>query len=486
MKLIKILFSLILLINTFIVIANEQRDTIIDKNSTLELEFVFEIFECGISVYHHPTNNESSILSYNSSLDTAIYKYTPDIDFVGIDTVVFLTGCGSSPENTITDTIEYLIKVSEGKQMIFYYNETQCADKWQTGQNSTINEKRAALSIFLDQRGICFDTIRISSVYGLGEDCESCGCLSGDRYYLTAADYFLNQLSEINFKIYTDSLQNPKNLSLSYIETQCSDPWYGQLEYKTAPSPETRLYELAQYLESVDISFIALEIQLVVDLDLVEFCSACNCGTGYKYKIVADSSYANKIKSLGFKSECLPSAGFTYSILLSYPIQIDLISTAQGSDSIIWKGISNYSLNDTILGIGNKIRLKNPYDLVVLAVDCMDAPCPSTVDITQIVYNSCGVDSITIPVPVENYTSLIEKKHENLFCYPNPTNGYLKLGGFENQKDLSLQILDFSGKKLVGRPLYEREIQLNLPDGIYLLTIFEKNNLIFKRKIIVE
>jgi len=105
------------------VLNKEQRDTIIVKNSTLTLEFVFEIFECGINVFKHPENQSISQLDYNIGLDTAIYTYKPKLDFVGIDTVVFLTDCGSTPDNMYFEIIEYLIQVTDFTKINNFMND---------------------------------------------------------------------------------------------------------------------------------------------------------------------------------------------------------------------------------------------------------------------------------------------------------------------------------------------------------------------------
>ena len=75
--------------------------------------FDFPIFECGINVFEHPTHYSTSKLTYNGSLDTATYLYSPLRDFTGTDTVVFLTGCGYPPDYNSIKTIEYLIHVFE-------------------------------------------------------------------------------------------------------------------------------------------------------------------------------------------------------------------------------------------------------------------------------------------------------------------------------------------------------------------------------------
>ena len=89
-----------------------QREAELNKNKSFQLKFGFVNFECGINVFKHPIHKFESKLNYNGSLDTAIYTYIPEQDFVGIDKVVFITGCGFD-ENSDVDTVEYLLKVSD-------------------------------------------------------------------------------------------------------------------------------------------------------------------------------------------------------------------------------------------------------------------------------------------------------------------------------------------------------------------------------------
>lgn len=99
------------------IVDKELRDTVIGNDNVLTLIFDFPIFECGINIFEHPKNYLTSELAYNSSLDTATYLYSPAQDFTGVDTVIFRTGCGASPDNMYVWIIEYLIQVSEGTKI---------------------------------------------------------------------------------------------------------------------------------------------------------------------------------------------------------------------------------------------------------------------------------------------------------------------------------------------------------------------------------
>ncbi|MDP2386836.1 MAG: T9SS type A sorting domain-containing protein [Bacteroidota bacterium] len=72
--------------------------------------------------------------------------------------------------------------------------------------------------------------------------------------------------------------------------------------------------------------------------------------------------------------------------------------------------------------------------------------------------------------------------------YPNPTLGKLKIidEGLTRAKTTRVKIVDIVGKEVASLP-YNEEIDISvLEAGIYFLTLFEDNNLIFTEKIIKE
>lgn len=90
------------------IINYEINDTIIEKNDTLNLFFSFPIFECGINIFSDPLNYKINELSYNQTYDSTKYTYVPINNFIGNDTIIFLTGCNLTP----TKVIQYNIAVS--------------------------------------------------------------------------------------------------------------------------------------------------------------------------------------------------------------------------------------------------------------------------------------------------------------------------------------------------------------------------------------
>jgi hypothetical protein len=178
-----------------------------------------------------------------------------------------------------------------------------------------------------------------------------------------------------------------------------------------------------------------------------------------------------------------PIADFNYYILESYPIQIDLESTAQYADSIIWKAISGYSFKDTIIGTGENIRVQNPYLFEVLRPDCEG--CVSTIAFTQVVINECGKDSITIEVPVENYTTIKTVDSRLIKCYPNPSNDYIKIDYSGEINKLKYSIRNSVGQIVKSGYLNDKTINLNLKKGLYFLQINKNNMLIFEDKLLI-
>ncbi len=203
----------------------EKSDTIISINSQLELNFQFETHECGINILEHPDNAQLSELIYDNSLVNATYTYVPKQDFVGIDTVRFQTGCGTTPEKNTPVIEEFYIKVTAHEKVLYYYDEPKCSSFLQPYPSTDIFEIKAYIKQFFDNNGILVDSVDYSSVYNLYQDCESCGCLSGNRIYLRTADYYEESIKGYNFSTYAPLYHQEGYTRMSYMETQCSDPW---------------------------------------------------------------------------------------------------------------------------------------------------------------------------------------------------------------------------------------------------------------------
>jgi len=100
--------------------------------------------------------------------------------------VAIMLSCTSCDNNSTDDYTWY------------FYNETQCADPWQTGIGSPTQDIETAVGNYLDGLDINYDAINVDTS-GTPEICLACSCLSG-RIINVKADPANNvELIGINF-----------------------------------------------------------------------------------------------------------------------------------------------------------------------------------------------------------------------------------------------------------------------------------------------
>ncbi len=85
------------------------------------------------------------------------------------------------------------------------------------------------------------------------------------------------------------------DLSFSYKETQCAEPWQlGNYE----PGAEAHKTVVSTYLtDSLNIEFEALEIKKEND---GAACQACTCENGYVIRLKSSAAFENKLTVFGF------------------------------------------------------------------------------------------------------------------------------------------------------------------------------------------
>lgn len=196
--------------------------------------------------------------------------------------------------------------------------------------------------------------------------------------------------------------------------------------------------------------------------------------------------YQNEERGFCFMDEdCFgPVADFEFDILESNPIQIDLNSTTNDVDSIIWKGVSAHNGKDTIIGTSNSMRIKDIYKLEILMLDCLGTGCEDQIEIKQIVLNECGKDSMTIQIPLVYQSSIQNESSVNINYYPNPSNGVLNFIGI-NKYNLNYIIYNTTGKA-IKKGIVEQSIQLNVPDGMYFIIIQNNKEIVKREKLIIS
>lgn len=178
-----------------------------------------------------------------------------------------------------------------------------------------------------------------------------------------------------------------------------------------------------------------------------------------------------------------PTADFTYDILESYPIQIDLKSAAFNADSIIWKGVSKYSGLDTIIGTGEQFRIKDTSLFKIENLCASPLPC-KMIKITQVTVNDCGYDSVSKHITFEPLSAK-QKSYADVSLCPNPTKGT-----FNIVSSYPIQTLNYTFYNTVGYQVDKGTtngiITTNLSNGIYFVVLRKDNSMIFRDKIIIK
>lgn len=81
----------------------------------------------------------------------------------------------------------------------FYWNQTQCADPWNTGQNSTNEETEIAVKVYLENQNVNVQNLGFDTNSPLATDCESCGCGTGQRIIVDVEDSDIPKMEELEF-----------------------------------------------------------------------------------------------------------------------------------------------------------------------------------------------------------------------------------------------------------------------------------------------
>ena len=84
-------------------------------------------------------------------------------------------------------------------ESIFYWNQTKCADPWNTGENSTNEETEAAVKAYLENENINVQNLRFDNKSPLAEDCEACDCGTGQRIIVDVEDSDISKMKELEF-----------------------------------------------------------------------------------------------------------------------------------------------------------------------------------------------------------------------------------------------------------------------------------------------
>jgi hypothetical protein len=79
-----------------------------------------------------------------------------------------------------------------------YYDETRCADSWDTNENTPENEKIKAVEEYFKDKGIKIFKIEIAKD-GTPEACDACHCKSGNRTKCKIKERDLSKMEKEGF-----------------------------------------------------------------------------------------------------------------------------------------------------------------------------------------------------------------------------------------------------------------------------------------------
>lgn len=63
----------------------------------------------------------------------------------------------------------------------FFWNQTKCADPWNTGENDSNEQTKIAVINFLENEQVTILDVNFDNKSPLDNLCESCGCGTGQR-----------------------------------------------------------------------------------------------------------------------------------------------------------------------------------------------------------------------------------------------------------------------------------------------------------------
>mgnify|MGYP003510914229 CR=1 FL=1 len=88
---------------------------------------------------------------------------------------------------------------SSKKENQFYWNQTKCADPWNTGENDSNEETKIAVKTYLLSNNISVLNLDFDTKSPLDIYCESCGCGTGQRIIVEVKNSDIVKMEELNF-----------------------------------------------------------------------------------------------------------------------------------------------------------------------------------------------------------------------------------------------------------------------------------------------
>lgn len=88
---------------------------------------------------------------------------------------------------------------SNRNETLFFWNQTKCADPWNTEENSSNTETENAVREYLNIEGITVINLNFDNKSSLATDCEACGCGTGQRIIVEVNNSDISKMEELRF-----------------------------------------------------------------------------------------------------------------------------------------------------------------------------------------------------------------------------------------------------------------------------------------------
>ncbi|MFC4221243.1 hypothetical protein [Flagellimonas marina] len=88
---------------------------------------------------------------------------------------------------------------SENESVQFFWNQSKCADPWNTGENDSHEETKKVLTAYLEAKNISVQKLDFETDSYPDVSCESCNCSTGQIIKVEVTDSDISNMEELGF-----------------------------------------------------------------------------------------------------------------------------------------------------------------------------------------------------------------------------------------------------------------------------------------------
>lgn len=86
-----------------------------------------------------------------------------------------------------------------GNETLFFWNQSKCADPWNTGENSSNTATENAIIEFLENENVTVISLNFDPNSPLSTECEACSCGTGQRIIVNVNSSDISKMEELEF-----------------------------------------------------------------------------------------------------------------------------------------------------------------------------------------------------------------------------------------------------------------------------------------------